>query len=62
MPAASETVEAWSELLQDKIRIIDARMAQLAALHADLDARARTACPLRPVGQAAEPPANPATG
>lgn len=62
MRTAPETAEALSELLEDKIRIIDTRMAQLAALCADLEARARTACPLRPVGQAAETPAGPAAG
>ncbi|MFD8328057.1 MerR family transcriptional regulator [Streptomyces lydicus] len=44
---APDTAEALSALLAEKIRLIDARMAELAALRADLDARVGTGCPLR---------------
>jgi hypothetical protein len=43
--------EALSELLREKISIVDARMAELAALRADLAARVGTGCPLREAGQ-----------
>jgi DNA-binding transcriptional MerR regulator len=41
------TAAALSALFAEKIRLIDARMTQLAALRADLDARVGTGCPLR---------------
>ncbi|MEU6967636.1 MerR family transcriptional regulator [Kitasatospora aureofaciens] len=44
---APDGAEALSALLRDKIRIIDERMAELASLRADLDARVGTGCPLR---------------
>jgi DNA-binding transcriptional MerR regulator len=47
-----DTAEALSALFADKIQIIDARMAELATLRADLAARVGTGCPLR-AGQAA---------
>ncbi len=44
---APDQAEALSALFADKIRIIDTRMAELAALRAELTARAGTECPLR---------------
>ncbi|MGQ4388822.1 MerR family transcriptional regulator [Streptomyces sp. SAS_270] len=49
---APDTAEALSALFEEKIKIIDARMTQLAALRAELDARTGTGCPLRPAGRA----------
>ncbi|MCC9312435.1 MerR family transcriptional regulator [Kitasatospora sp. RB6PN24] len=48
---APDAAEALSALFEEKIRVIDARMAELAALRADLDARVGTGCPLRAAGQ-----------
>jgi hypothetical protein len=39
-------------LPEEKIRFIDARMAGLTALRADLEARAGTGCPLRAADRA----------
>ncbi|GGR93249.1 MerR family transcriptional regulator [Micromonospora fulviviridis] len=50
--AAPDTATALSALFQEKITVIDARMAELAALRADLAARVDTGCPLRPAGRA----------
>ena len=44
---APDQAEALSALFADKIRVIDTRMAELAALRAELTARAGTECPLR---------------
>ncbi|MEU1792251.1 MerR family transcriptional regulator [Streptomyces sparsogenes] len=44
---AEDTAEALSALFEEKIRVVDARMAQLAALRAELEARVGTGCPLR---------------
>ncbi|PZG14030.1 MerR family transcriptional regulator [Nonomuraea aridisoli] len=44
---APDTAEALSALFAEKIQIIDARMAELGALRAELTARAGTGCPLR---------------
>ncbi|MFF1838710.1 MerR family transcriptional regulator [Streptomyces sp. NPDC058231] len=44
---APDTAEALSTLFEAKIEVIDARMAQLAALRADLHARVGTGCPLQ---------------
>ncbi|OKJ93534.1 MerR family transcriptional regulator [Streptomyces sp. CB03234] len=44
---APDAAEALSALMREKIRFIDARMAELAALRADLEARVGTGCPLR---------------
>ncbi|GIE88586.1 MerR family transcriptional regulator [Actinoplanes regularis] len=49
---APDSAAALSALFAEKIQVIDARMAELAALRADLDARVDTGCPLR---AAAEP-------
>ncbi|MGG7575086.1 MerR family transcriptional regulator [Streptomyces sirii] len=45
---APDAAEALSALFEDKIQIVDARMAELAALRAELTARVGTGCPLRP--------------
>ncbi|GAA3438566.1 MerR family transcriptional regulator [Kutzneria kofuensis] len=50
---APDSADALSALFQDKIRLIDARMAELAALRADLVARVGTGCPLRASSPAA---------
>ncbi|MEU5725817.1 hypothetical protein ABZ783_28875 [Micromonospora sp. NPDC047738] len=47
-----DTAEALSALFTEKINVIDARMAELAALRDDLAARIGTGCPLRAAGQA----------
>ncbi|MFE1314561.1 MULTISPECIES: MerR family transcriptional regulator [unclassified Streptomyces] len=47
---APDSAEALSALLADKIRIIDTRMSELAALRADLTSRVGTGCPLRAAG------------
>ncbi|MFF7754209.1 MerR family transcriptional regulator [Streptomyces sp. NPDC007971] len=49
---APDTAEALSVLFREKIQVIDARMAELAALRADLEARVGTGCPLRATGRA----------
>ncbi|MGW1893310.1 MerR family transcriptional regulator [Streptomyces sp. NPDC002004] len=49
---APDTADALSALFQDKIQVIDSRIAELAALRADLDARVGTGCPLRAAGRA----------
>ncbi|SCG64826.1 DNA-binding transcriptional regulator, MerR family [Micromonospora echinaurantiaca] len=49
---APDAAEALSALFADKIQVIDARMAELAALRADLQARVGTGCPMRATGQA----------
>jgi hypothetical protein len=41
-----------SALFEEKVRVIDARIAELTALRADLDARVGTGCPLRATGRA----------
>ncbi|MFC0437821.1 MerR family transcriptional regulator [Kutzneria buriramensis] len=48
-----DSAEALSALFRDKIRLIDARMAELATLRADLVARVDTGCPLRASSPAA---------
>ncbi|GAA4889486.1 MerR family transcriptional regulator [Streptomyces coeruleoprunus] len=50
---APDSAEALSTLFEEKIRVIDARMADLAALRADLEARVGTGCPLRAAERAA---------
>ncbi|MFJ7629550.1 MerR family transcriptional regulator [Streptomyces sp. NPDC097595] len=47
---APDSAQALSALFEEKIAVIDARMAQLTALRADLTARAGTGCPLRAAG------------
>lgn len=48
---APDAAEALSALFEDKIRVIDERMAELAALRADLETRVGTGCPLRAADQ-----------
>ncbi|MFV8187809.1 MerR family transcriptional regulator [Streptomyces spinosirectus] len=45
-----DTATALSTLFEEKIKVIDARMAQLAALRTELDTRVGTGCPLRAAG------------
>ncbi|MGW2620404.1 MerR family transcriptional regulator [Streptomyces sp. NPDC001500] len=47
---APDQADALSALFEEKIRIVDARMAELAALRGELAARAGTGCPLRAAG------------
>lgn len=54
---APDSAAALSELFAEKIALIDARMAELAALRADLDARVGTGCPLRAGGPVDRKPA-----
>ncbi|KUM99250.1 MerR family transcriptional regulator [Streptomyces yokosukanensis] len=49
---APDSAEALSALFEDKIRLIDARMAELTALRADLTSRVDTGCPLRAADRA----------
>ncbi|WP_405913239.1 MerR family transcriptional regulator [Streptomyces sp. NBC_00963] len=44
---APDTAEALSALFEEKIHVIDARMAELAALRSDLEVRVGTGCPLQ---------------
>ncbi|MFE5210375.1 MerR family transcriptional regulator [Streptomyces sp. NPDC056600] len=43
---APDTAEALSALFEEKIAVVDARMAELAALRAELEDRVGTGCPL----------------
>jgi DNA-binding transcriptional MerR regulator len=45
-----DQAEALSALFAEKIQIVDARMAELAVLRAELETRAGTGCPLRAAG------------
>ncbi|MFC0844252.1 MULTISPECIES: MerR family transcriptional regulator [Streptomyces] len=47
---APDAAEGLSALLEEKIRVIDERMAELAALRSELATRVGTGCPLRAVG------------
>ncbi|MFR9797997.1 MerR family transcriptional regulator [Streptomyces sp. MS06] len=47
---APDAAQALSALLEEKIRVIDARMAELAVLRADLRERVGSGCPLRAAG------------
>ncbi|MEV0690458.1 MerR family DNA-binding protein [Streptomyces sp. NPDC050388] len=47
---APNTAQALSALSAEKIRVVDARMAELTALRAELTARVGTGCPLRAGG------------
>lgn len=44
---APDSAEALSALFEERIRVIDRRMTELAELRADLAARVGTGCPLR---------------
>jgi DNA-binding transcriptional MerR regulator len=46
LAAAPDTAAALSALFEEKIHIIDARMAELAAMRAELEERVGTGCPL----------------
>jgi DNA-binding transcriptional MerR regulator len=48
---APDVAEALSALFEEKIHVVDARMAELATLRAELAARVGTGCPLRAAGQ-----------
>ncbi|MFF8732483.1 MerR family transcriptional regulator [Streptomyces sp. NPDC015171] len=48
---APDSAEALTALFEEKIRIVDERMAALAALRADLAERVGTGCPLRAAGR-----------
>lgn len=50
LAGAPDSAAALSALFADKIRVVDARMAELAALRDDLGARVGTGCPLRAAG------------
>ncbi|KAB1147298.1 MerR family transcriptional regulator [Streptomyces luteolifulvus] len=45
---APDSAEALSDLLQQKVHLIDARIAELSRLRTDLTTRIGTGCPLRP--------------
>ncbi|MFI6699102.1 MerR family transcriptional regulator [Streptomyces sp. NPDC050509] len=49
--AAPDAAEALSALFEEKIRLVDARMSELATLRAELTERVGTGCPLRAVDQ-----------
>ncbi|MFJ8582194.1 MerR family transcriptional regulator [Micromonospora sp. NPDC093277] len=44
---APDSAQALSALFEEKIRIVDVRMAELAALRAELTARVGIGCPLQ---------------
>lgn len=44
---APDSAQALTALFEEKIEIVDARMAELAALRSELTARVGTGCPLR---------------
>ncbi|MER5193367.1 MerR family transcriptional regulator [Streptomyces sp. NPDC002755] len=44
---APDSADALSALFEQKIQVVDARMAELAALRAELADRVGTGCPLR---------------
>ncbi|GAB7035356.1 MerR family transcriptional regulator [Streptomyces sp. NPDC021749] len=54
---APDSATALSALFEEKIALLDARMAELAALRAELHARVGTGCPLRAGGPADRAPA-----
>ncbi|MFC9536460.1 MerR family transcriptional regulator [Streptomyces sp. NPDC056975] len=47
---APDAAEALSTLFEEKIQLVDARMAELATLRAELTERVGTGCPLRVAG------------
>ncbi|MFE2988497.1 hypothetical protein [Streptomyces sp. NPDC059262] len=47
MGDAPNAAEAPSALVEEKIQLIDTRMAELATLRADLEVRVGTGCPLQ---------------
>ena len=48
---APDSAQALSVLFEQKIQVIDARMAELATLRAELATRVDTGCPLRAIGR-----------
>jgi DNA-binding transcriptional MerR regulator len=56
---ASDSAAALSTLFEEKIQIIDQRMAQLTSLRAELEQRVGTGCPMRPMGATARPAQRP---
>ncbi|KPI28909.1 MerR family transcriptional regulator [Streptomyces sp. NPDC048253] len=48
---APDSADALSALFEQKIQIVDARMAELATLRAELTDRVGTGCPLRAAGR-----------
>ena len=48
---APDVAEALSALFEEKIQLVDARMAELATLRAELTERVGTGCPLRAAGR-----------
>ncbi|MEU7429113.1 MerR family transcriptional regulator [Streptomyces sp. NPDC040750] len=48
---APDVAEALSSLFEEKIQLVDARMAELSALRAELSERVGTGCPLRVSGR-----------
>ncbi|MFE0510452.1 MerR family transcriptional regulator [Streptomyces sp. NPDC058964] len=59
---AQDSASALSALFEEKIRVIDVRMAELAALRAELGERVGTGCPLRAAGRdGAGPPGRQST-
>jgi DNA-binding transcriptional MerR regulator len=52
---APDSAAALSALFAEKIRVVDERMAALAALRSELDARVGTGCPLRAADERAQP-------
>ena len=59
---APDQEQALSALLREKVEIVDARLAELVALRADLEARIDTECPFRKHDDPAGPPAPAGTG
>ncbi|MFF3513166.1 MerR family transcriptional regulator [Streptomyces sp. NPDC002573] len=51
---APDTAEALSTLFEEKLQVIDTRIAELTTLRADLATRVGTGCPLRAAGLPAE--------
>jgi len=54
---APDSAEALSALFAERITLVDAKMAELAALREELAERAGTGCPLRPDAVGATPKA-----
>ncbi|MGW1987756.1 MerR family transcriptional regulator [Streptomyces collinus] len=50
---APDTAEALSTLFEEKLRVVDTRIAELTVLRAELATRVGTGCPLRPTGRPA---------
>ncbi|MET7987765.1 MULTISPECIES: MerR family transcriptional regulator [unclassified Streptomyces] len=48
---APDSAEALSTLFEEKLQVVDARIAELTSLRADLTTRIGSGCPLRAAGQ-----------